>query len=142
MRYVRLYTDAEGESRFEDVALIGHTRGVQESELVARFSDPIPAVDVLLREVVKEASAERPHNAPRRQFIIQLVGECEVESSTGEVRRFGPGGILLVEDIDGNGHITRRVSDGERLTLLITLPDDPEAWPPIADIGPDGTTNG
>ena len=107
VKYVRLYTDAEGESRFDDVPLQGETRGVHyDSELVARFSDAI---------------------------IGQPKGESEVGTSTGEVRRFGPGAIMLLEDIDGKGHIARRVSDGERLTLLITLPDDPTAWPPGAD---------
>ncbi len=135
MKYVRLYSDADGESRFDDVVLAAETRGVSyDSELMVRFSDPIPAVDVMLREVEKEASSEDPHNAPRRQIIVQLVGESEVETSTGEVRRFGPGAIMLLEDTDGKGHITRRVSDGERLTLLITLPEDPEAWPPATSV--------
>lgn len=122
--YTRLYTDADGHSRFEDVELPGETRGVAYAELVATFAEPIPAQAVVFRNVLLEASDDTPHNAPRRQFIIQVSGACEVETSTGDVRRFGPGSVLLVEDLDGRGHITRKLGTGERLTLLITLPDE------------------
>lgn len=131
MRYVRLYTDEVGDSRFEDVVLEAEPQGVSyDADLMASFSDPIPAVEVFLRNVVKEASSVEPHNAPRRQFIVQLTGESEVETSTGEVRRFGPGSIMLLEDTDGKGHITRGLSGGERLTLVVALPDDPASWRP------------
>jgi hypothetical protein len=122
--YTRLYADADGHSRFEDVQLPAETRGVTYAELVATFSDPIDADAVVFRNVLQEASDDSPHNAPRRQFIVQISGACEVETSTGEIRRFGPGSVLLVEDLDGHGHITRKVGEGERLTMLITLPED------------------
>ena len=131
MRYVRLYTDEAGESRFEDVTLVAEPQGVPyDHSLMAAISDPIPAVEVFLRDVVTEASSVEPHNAPRRRFIIQLTGESEVETSTGEVRRFGPGSIMLLEDTEGKGHITRGVSGGDRLTVVIELPDDPATWQP------------
>ena len=102
-----------------------------------RLSEHIPATAVFLREVVREASSTEPHNAPRRQFIIQLTGESEVETSTGERRRFGPGAMMLLEDTDGKGHVTRGLSDGERLTVVIGLPDDPAAWTPATTSTPD-----
>ncbi|WP_214370224.1 hypothetical protein [Pseudonocardia sp. H11422] len=119
--YIRLYTDAEGHSRFEDVSPLGRTTGVVESDLRATFSEPMSADWVVFRHVVHEADDSRPHNAPRRQFIIMLKGECEVETSTGEKRRLGPGSVLLTEDTEGLGHITRRIGGGDRLTLLIPL---------------------
>lgn len=119
--YFRLYADADGHSRFEDVRLTGEPRGVSESELRAAFSEPFPADHAMFRYVVAEASAEHPHNAPRRQFIIQLTGECEIETSTGDRRRMAPGSVLLVEDTDGLGHITRRLGEDNRLTMVIPL---------------------
>lgn len=119
--YIRLYTDSEGHSRFEDVSPLGHTTGVVESDLRATFSEPMSADWVAFRHVVHEADDTRPHNAPRRQFIVMLKGECEVETSMGEKRRLGPGSVLLVEDTEGLGHITRRIGEGDRLTLLIPL---------------------
>lgn len=121
--YIRLYADAEGHSCFEDVTLPAETRGVVESDLVATFSAPIPTHAVMFRHVMREADGERPHTAPRRQFIIQLAGECEVEACHGEKRRMVPGTVLLVEDVEGHGHITRRVGDDQRLTLVIPLAD-------------------
>ena len=129
MEYVRLYTDEHGDSCFEDVRLAGEPQSVgYESTLRAILSDPIPAQQVYLRDVVVEASPTEPHNAPRRQFIVQISGWSEVETSTGEVRRFGPGGFMLLEDTDGKGHITR--GSGDRLTLVVTLPEDPSTWAP------------
>jgi hypothetical protein len=121
VRCTRLYTAANGHSRFEEVDLPEETRSVVESDLQAAFSEPMAANEVFFRRVVREASAEERHNTPRRQIIVHLSGEAEVETSEGDVRRFGPGDLLLLEDVDGLGHTTRRVSDGERLTLVVTL---------------------
>ena len=35
------------------------------------------------------------HNAPRRQFVVNLTGTVEIVASDGETRRLGPGSILL-----------------------------------------------
>ena len=63
------------------------------------------------------------HCAPRRQFIVLLDGEIEVEVTSGEKRRFRGGDILLVEDTTGTGHRTRAVNDGVRRSLFIPLTD-------------------
>ena len=41
--------------------------------------------------------------------------------SDGEVRRFRPGSLVLVEDVAGRGHITRRVGPPRRETLMVTI---------------------
>lgn len=119
--YVRLYADADGQSHLEDVPLAGEPRDVVESELRAVFSEPFAARSASFRYVVQEAASEHPHNTPRRQFIVMLTGVCEIESSDGDRRRLGPGEVLLLEDTEGDGHITRRVGDQDRLTLIIPL---------------------
>lgn len=119
--FIRLYTGADGHSYFEDVRPQGKASGVIESDMRAAFSTAVSAGTVAFRYVLDEADDAEPHNAPRRQFIVMLKGECEVESSSGEKRRLGPGGVLLVEDLDGYGHVTRRIGDENRLTLLIPL---------------------
>ena len=40
----------------------------------------------------------RLHRAPRRQFVINLSGQSEIEISDRTKRRFGPGDIFLVDD--------------------------------------------
>ena len=61
------------------------------------------------------------YNATRKQFVITLRGEVEIEVSDGEVRRFGPGSVLLAEDIDGRGHKTRVLSAGPAFGIALPV---------------------
>lgn len=120
MDYVRIYTDDAGETHFEDVT--PQTRQESYADAEWFISPPLPVTGMLFRRVTVEYP-EEPHVAPRRQFIIGLSGEVEVEVSDGEKRRFGPASVLLVEDVTGKGHLTRRISEGDRETLFLPLAD-------------------
>lgn len=120
--YVRVYTDADGETHFEDVEL-PRERRESPTGTVDEVTAPIPVEGLVFRLVVTEASETEPHNAPRRLFIVQIDGSVEVEVSDGEKRGFGPGSVLLVEDTAGKGHITRSLAPGPRATLIAALPD-------------------
>jgi quercetin dioxygenase-like cupin family protein len=118
MKYTRLYTDSGGETHFEDVDVDFSLRG--------RAGDQAPALDAKALQFQRtkgEQNAVDWHTAPRSQFIIQVSGATEGEVSDGDVRRFGPGTIILVEDTTGKGHITRTVDDGteERVMLFVHL---------------------
>jgi quercetin dioxygenase-like cupin family protein len=63
------------------------------------------------------------HTAPRRQYVITLSGQGEVEVSGGKKIHIGPGHIDLVEDTTGKGHITRVLGNEERVTLQLPLSD-------------------
>lgn len=117
MNYFRIYADADGESHFEDLAipLSGQPNG-------SEYSEPYPATGVIFRRSPADQFLDW-HPAPRRQFVITLSGEAEVEASDGEVRRIGPGTIMLAEDVTGKGHITRGRGTAERLSLFIVVPD-------------------
>jgi hypothetical protein len=117
VRYFRLYADANGETHFEDmdVALSPSPGG---SELSALY----PASGVTFRRSPIGQFIDW-HPAPRRQFVVTLSGEAEVEVSDGEVRTIGPGTVMLAEDTTGKGHITRGVGAAERLSLFIPVPD-------------------
>ena len=117
MNYFRIYADADGESHFEDVeiAMGGQARG---SDVSALF----PATGVIFRRSPADQFIDW-HPAPRRQFVVTLSGEAEVEASDGEVRRIGPGTVMLAEDVTGKGHITRGRGAEERRSLFIPLPD-------------------
>jgi hypothetical protein len=125
MRYTRIYTDEAGGSRFEDVTIAGEERTSPVSAGRSEYSEPIQARSVVLRRVVTP-HPEAPHRSPRRQFAVHLRGSAEVEVSSGEVRTFGPGDVVLLEDIDGAGHVTREIGDTERVTMFIELADRPE----------------
>ena len=63
------------------------------------------------------------HTAPRRQYTITLSGEIEIGTGDRTVRRFGPGSVLLAEDLTGQGHTTRVVSQEPRLYIVVPLAD-------------------
>jgi len=109
--YVRLYADEHGLSRFEDVALDAGEGGA--------FA-PL-AVESLVPCAVTAPPAPGPHNAPRRQLIVHLEGAVEVRASGGETRRFGPGDVVLAEDVEGAGHVTSWVGEGPWRWLLLSL---------------------
>ena len=63
------------------------------------------------------------HTAPRRQYVITLSGQAELEVSGGKKIRVGPGHIDLVEDTTGKGHITRVTGTEDRVTLQLPFSD-------------------
>src|ERR687894_518190 len=123
MKYLRVYTDDQGESHFEDVE-VKLAPGSGQSDL----SELIPATGVIFRRSPADQFVDW-HPAPRRQFVVTLSGEAEVEASDGEVRRLGPGTIMLAEDTTGKGHITRGVGNVERLSLFIPVPEESAPGP-------------
>src|SRR3982750_1478771 len=99
VRCARLYTDAEGASRFEDLELPLTPEAARLDDL--SVSAPFPASAVLFGTAPAGGShSEQPE--ARRQLIIGVSGEAEITAS-GERRVFGPGDVLLVEDVTGTG---------------------------------------
>ncbi len=61
------------------------------------------------------------HNAPRKQFAINMTGELEVELTDGTRRKIGSD-LVFLEDTTGKGHITRAL--GPITNVFIHVPDD------------------
>jgi hypothetical protein len=116
MNYTRIYADPSGESHLEDVEL-----EMKPADHASLMSELVAAKGVVFRESRSSEYFIDWHNAPRRQFVVNLSGEVEIEVSDGEKRRFGPGSILLAEDLTGKGHISRGVGDSTRRVLFIPL---------------------
>ena len=117
MKYTRIYSDANGESHFQDVAVGMKTAPHNTGSI----SEMIAAKGVMFR--VSGDYFVDWHNAPQRQFVVNVTGMLEVQASDGEKRRFGPGTILLAEDVTGKGHTSRSLGGEERLSLFIPLAD-------------------
>ena len=116
MKYTRIYADAAGESHLQDVEA-----EMKPADHASTISEMIAAKGVILRESRSGEYFIDWHNAPRRQFVVNLTGEVEIETSDGDKRRFGPGSILLAEDVTGKGHISRGIGTDDRRTLFIPL---------------------
>ncbi len=115
MKITRLYTGSDNESHFEDIDIpLNAMRGTD------RQSELKKTTGILFRETSGEYNLDW-HNAPRRQFIINLEGQVEIIIGDGTKRRFGPGDILLAEDITGRGHISRAVNNQPRTSVFVTL---------------------
>ncbi len=115
MKVTRVYADANGDSRFEEVEVPLTDRGE-----IGRLSENIQVTTLQMRTVSADYDYDF-HHAPQRQYIVLLDGGVEIESSLGEVRQFQTGEILLMEDTSGKGHRTRNLEKRERTSLFIHL---------------------
>ncbi len=116
MQITRVYTGDDGESRFETIT-VALTEGRYGS-----LSDLFAAEGVMFRTTPVGGELDF-HNAPRRQFVVNLSGVVEIEVGDGAKVRLHGGDILLADDVSGRGHITRDI-EGPRRSLFIPLPED------------------
>ena len=115
MKITRIYTGTDGESHFEDVEI-----PLEERSPGGRISELQSATGIFFRETDGGYELDF-HNAPRRQYVINLDAAVEIEVGDGTKRRIGPGEILLAEDTTGHGHISRAVGAAPRRSLFVTL---------------------
>ena len=108
---VRLYAGDDGQSHFEDLNV-----PTGEEEIVALKA----GADLTFRRSPDGRFIDW-HNAPRRQYVLTLSGQMEIVIGDGTVRMFGPGDVLLAEDLTGRGHTTRVVG-GPRVSVSVPLP--------------------
>ena len=115
MNYTRIYSDANGDSHFEDVKV-----SLTDNGSVGFLSELYSTAGLQFRENKEDYNWDF-HTAPSRQFIVLLDGEIEIETSLGAKRRFKGGEILLVEDVSGKGHRTKNITPYVRRSLFIKL---------------------
>jgi hypothetical protein len=116
MKILRIYTGDDGESHFEDIEVALVDRGVG----IGAISELEGATGVLFRETGSDYNFDF-HNAPRRQYVINLDASVEIEIGDGTRRVLGPGDILLAEDTTGHGHISRSADGKPRRSIFVTL---------------------
>ena len=118
MLVTRIYTGEDDQSHFEELDL-----PMNVTDLGA-MSGSIPVESLFVRDTSETGpDVYDSHVAPRRQFAIHLRGRTDIEVGGGETRSFGPGDILLADDLTGRGHISREV-EGPRLQVFVALGAD------------------
>ena len=109
--FKRLYSGSDGQSHLEEMdPPYGQVDGPvaqKASGLTFRKSEPGYFLDF--------------HPAPRRQYVITLQGEAEIGLGDGTTMRFGPGDVMLADDLTGKGHTTRVVGDVPRISVAIPV---------------------
>ena len=134
LKFTHLWADAKGVSHFKDETL-GFEAATPENPTAGTASktnpDPEALVSLPLRGAsgatflyLKRAAVEDWHRAPRKMYLIAVQGMSEVTAGDGEVRRFGLGSIVLMDDLTGKGHITRAVGNVDHIALTIPVPAD------------------
>lgn len=120
MRIVRLYSDADGESHFEDLEI--------ELDLIDYASPAPPLYLSAARPANAFAFMKAPaawssdwHPSTSRNLFLVLSGEWEVTASDGESRRFSVADVLLVEDTTGKGHASRVISESDSLAAMVQM---------------------
>jgi quercetin dioxygenase-like cupin family protein len=114
MHVIRLYTGPDNQSHFEDVDLPFAPSGESDST-------PRRAASGVSFNRYPPGFKLNWHPAPRRQYVVNLEGQAEIEVGDGTKKRFGPGDVLLAEDLTGQGHITRVVGNKARVTMWVAL---------------------
>ena len=118
MRFHRLYSDAQGESHWQDV----------DVELRERtFAPPAKAIETSSPETAKQtmflrlrAGWDEPiHPTPVSQKLVCLAGSVRVTASDGAFRDIGAGDVWHMDDKHGKGHHTVVTSDEDFLSVII-----------------------
>ena len=116
MQSVRMYTGDDGKTHFEDLdfqfnAVTEVNRTSPQNAASIQFVYQPPGFVISM------------HPAPRRQYVITLQGQAEIELGDGTTKRFGSGDVILAEDTTGEGHITRIIGDIPRISAQMSIPE-------------------
>ena len=120
LTYVHVYADAAGASHFREEHFDFTPGRDNESSIHVLKAK---GGGTLLR--LKAGAFEDWHNAPQAWFLIVLQGASKVTTSDGQVRRFGPGSVVLLDDTTGKGHQTRAIGKIDHIAAVIPIADAP-----------------
>ena len=130
MPYTRIYTDAMGETHYEEVDV---------TLAPIDFAPPAPPLHLSeFHTATRYGFCRFPvgwtgswHPTPQRQIFCILAGTLEAQTSDGDVRRFAAGSCFLLEDTAGKGHTTRVSGKTDVMSLVVQLPAGPTAPRPV-----------
>jgi len=115
MRIHNLYVDSDGETHFRDIDI----DWANESNF-SKYSTMLPATGIMFRETSGDYDLDW-HPAPRKQYIINLDAGVKITASDGESRIINAGEVVLVEDIDGKGHLSESVGGKMRHSIFVAV---------------------
>ena len=98
VKVTRLYTGADGKTKVEEFEI-----PLKPRDAGSDVAASVAVTGLQVRRTTPQYSLDW-HPAPRRQLVVTLSGESEIELEGGRKIRLGPGHILLAEDTTGSGH--------------------------------------
>ncbi len=120
--YVRVFSDDNGESHFEDCLIELETVDYEPPATPLLLSSLNPGSGVLFMSWESGWSGDS-HPAPLRQWMIWLSGATTIEVSNGAIRTVTAGTILLAEDTSGKGHRSWDADQGAGLIAVVPIPE-------------------
>ena len=109
--FIRIYTGNDGKSQFEQMKIPAAVDGkplLQAAKSISFYTQaPGTLVDF--------------HTVPEKAYYITLSGQGEVSNGLGEKQVLGPGDISFCEDLTGQGHVMRIISNVPRVFARIVL---------------------
>jgi hypothetical protein len=115
VKVTRIFTGADGKTKAEEFEIPTKPRDAGSD-----VSASVAVTSLQVRRTTPKYFLDW-HPAPRRQLVVTLGGESEIELEGGRKIRLGPGHILLAEDTTGQGHISRALGTSDRIALDIGL---------------------
>ncbi|HCL26360.1 MAG: hypothetical protein FI717_05180 [SAR202 cluster bacterium] len=120
-KFVHVYTGPEGVSVIEEKEFeMQPFTDTEGAHGLASATQQTPGISF---RMIKAGYFLDFHTAPRRQYSISLTGSVELGLPDGTLKQYGPGTVLLAEDMTGTGHSTRVIGDEDRFTIVIPLSD-------------------
>ncbi len=120
-KFVHVYTGADGQSVVEERDF--EMQSFVDTEGAHGLSTELIKTPGITFRTYEPGYFLDFHTAPRRQYSITLTGEIEVGTPDGTIKHYGPGTVLLAEDMTGTGHSTRVVGTEPRFAIIIPLSD-------------------
>ena len=121
MKCLRIFATSDGESRFDEVEIPTTPRSVHPGATPFDVTHSYPASRVRFARIPAGMRPVDWHMVPEPVLTVRLDSSVEYETSDGEVRTIAAGGVVLVADTHGKGHLSRHSSDPQ-LVLWISLP--------------------
>lgn len=120
-KFVHVYTGSDGQSVVEEREF--EMQSFVDTEGAHGLSSQVFQTPGITFRMYEPGYFLDFHTAPRRQYSITLTGEIEVGTPDGTIKHYGPGTVLLAEDLTGTGHSTRVVGNEPRFAIIIPLAD-------------------
>jgi hypothetical protein len=122
MRIIRFFDTPDDGSRFEEVDISFPQPYTDEYGNTYHLTKPFSAANAIIADLPHGLDQDW-HIAPNRQIVVVLKGVLEVQTTDGEKRQWGAGGMFMADDRRGKGHQTR-VLEGPAQLLFIRVSDD------------------
>ncbi|WP_170418145.1 cupin [Ruegeria atlantica] len=118
MKYYKLYSDAAGDSLWDEIEVRVEERSFAPPAQAIEISEPEPVKQTMFLRL-RSGWNEPIHPTPVVQKLVCLAGRIRVTASDGSYRDIGPGDVWHMEDKVGKGHHTKVTSDLDFEAIII-----------------------